>query len=163
MSLTWCSNPQSWPSRVYLVVRAVSNMRRALSLLLLGGLLLIPIVTGQQDESVGQCGPQRGAHECHCPRMVAHRQEQHEESCDRESHTPKEREECMRRMPEACDILEHPITYGDEVGEDGSPIGKKDEDSCFKYCRLDLCFCNDTRCGPHGEAVTPPKAKKKGR
>ncbi len=139
--------------------RAINSMRRSLGAFLLSGLLLIPIVTGQEDESTGQCGPQRGAHECHCPRMVARRQEAHEETCDRESRTPKERQECMRRMPEACDILEHPTTYGGEVDEDGNPIGKQDADSCFKYCRLDLCFCNDTRCGPHGEAVTQPKAK----
>ena len=146
------------------MVRVSTSMRCALGSLLLAGLLLIPVVTGQQDESVGQCGPQRGAHECHCSRMVARRQQAHEEACDRDSRTPKERQECMRRMPEACDILEHPtITYGGDVDEDGNAIGTKDEDSCFKYCRLDLCFCNDMRCGPHGEAVAQPKAKKKGK
>lgn len=162
MSRIWYLSPKSWPLKAPFMARAVGKMRCALSSFLLVGLLLVPIVTGQQDESVGQCGPQRGGHECHCPRMVARRQQAHEETCDRESRTPKERQECMRRMPEACEILEHPTIYSDEVDGDGNPIEKRDEDSCFKYCRLDLCFCNDTRCGPHGEAVAQPKGKKKG-
>jgi hypothetical protein len=102
---------------------------------------------------VFSCEAQRGAYEGHCPRMVAWRQQAHEEVCDRDFRTPKERQGCIRRMPEACAILEHP-----EVDEDGT----KDEDSCFKYCRLAFRFSNDMRCSPHGQAVTQPNAKKKG-
>src|ERR1700682_4574983 len=96
-------------------------------------------LSGQQPESQGECGPGRkNAHACHCPIMVSRRQAAHEENCDRDSRTRKERSECMAKMPEACDILEHP---GYSVGpndEDGNPTQKREDDSCFKYCRLDL-------------------------
>src|SRR5579864_3429544 len=121
---------------------------------LLAVLTLQVSLTGQQNESQGQCGPQRGGHECHCPRMVAAHQQAHEETC------LKEYKDCMAKMPESCDILEHPKYVEGPKDDEGNATFGKEPDSCFKYCRLDLCFCNDMRCGPHGEAVAP---KKKGR
>jgi hypothetical protein len=119
-------------------------------------LFFAAVVVAQDEDPHTTCGPQRGGHVCHCPRMVARRQAQHTEDCVKSSDTKAKYLECMRRMQDACDILETPDRDQD--------TGELTEEKCFKWCRLDLCFCNDMRCGPTGGPYQPPQPKaKKGR
>jgi hypothetical protein len=109
------------------------------------------------DESPAtSCGPNRG-HDCHCPRMLLQRRTQQEEACmaiqDREAH-----DKCLEAIPHDCAMLEQPRRDPD--------TGAAEPDACYKWCRLDLCFCNDMRCGSHGEDVPVmqiPAPKRKGK
>jgi hypothetical protein len=66
-------------------------------------------------------------------------------------------EACLEQIPNICEMLENPRRDPES--------GATEPGTCFKWCRLDLCFCNDMRCGAHGETVPDAtrKAKPKGK
>jgi hypothetical protein len=119
--------------------------------------VLLPYVRVQADDSDHtECGPGRkGAIECHCPRMVLDRRAADEMACLADAHGDRKRyETCLEQIPQTCDMLEHPR----RDPETQAP----EPNSCAKWCKLNLCFCNDERCGPHGE-VPPKEAPKRRR
>lgn len=91
-----------------------------------------------QDSEPTECGTPK-MHDCHCSAMVGDIQGRMAEHCRKEHGDTRENYiGCLRKIPEACGIVEDAFRYMTPEEQDRN-VGNQ----CSTRCRKHSCRCND--------------------
>ena len=118
----------------------ITRMRQ----LLTGAALVALVVSSNgrsQDTEPTECGTPK-MHACHCPRLVGDVQGRMTEECHRNSEKRERYIACLRKIPEACDIVEQAYRWMTPEEQERN-MGNQ----CSTRCKKDACRCNDDVCG----------------